>query len=449
MDPVDFQAHAIAPDSLAQREAHHRTDTSMRRVIVASVLGTIIEWYDFLVYSTAAAIVFKEVFFPTHDAFVGAMSAFGAYAVGYFARPLGGLIFGHMGDRLGRKAALVLTLLTTGIGTALVGLLPSYAQIGAWAPALLITLRLVQGIGAGGEWGGAVLMVAEFAPPNRRGLYGSLVQIGNPLGRIIASAAFLPLLALPHDALMSWGWRIPFLASVVMVAIGTFVRSRVAETPEFKRLRASAGISKLPALDVFRLCRKELVVAAALKASEVAWPGILAAFAVTFVKQKFHMPAEVIVSAVMIAAALEIVVMPLAGALSDKIGRAKVYFGGIACSALLAFPIMSMLNSGSTTLVAAAVIVGMVLTQGIMFALQASIIPELFGTSVRYSGISLGLQIGAAISGGLTPMIATGLIKWASGATWGVSLYLIFISALSLIAFLLLMKRSHSSTLHD
>jgi MHS family shikimate/dehydroshikimate transporter-like MFS transporter len=424
-------------------------DGDVKQVVIASVAGTVIEWYDFLVYSTAAALVFKDLFFPTSNPFVGAMSAFGAYAAGYFARPLGGLIFGHFGDRFGRKVALLLTFLATGIGTAAVGLLPSYDSIGAWAPTLLITLRLVQGIGAGGEWGGAVLMVAETAAPNRRGLFGSLVQLGNPAGRILASAAFLPVMALPREDLLSWGWRLPFLASLIMVLIGGFLRARVSETPAFKRLRAQSKMSKMPALDVCKYFRRELLVAAGLKMSEVAWPGVIGAFAVTFVHQKFGLSDSVIVTAVMIAACCELVCMPLVGALADKVGRTRIYVAGIVGAAILAFPVMWLLDSGSVVLVSLGAVIGMVMTQGIMFALQASVIPELFPTAVRYSGVSLGFQIGSAISGGLTPLIATGLVHAASGSVWPVSVYLILLSMLSLAALSSIRKRTKVSTLYD
>ncbi|BBU30308.1 MFS transporter [Burkholderia sp. THE68] len=434
---------------LSRGASAEASEGGVKQVLIASVVGTVIEWYDFLVYSTAAALVFKDLFFPANDPFVGAMSAFGAYAVGYFARPLGGLVFGHFGDRVGRKVALLLTLLTTGVGTALVGVLPTYDSIGIWAPICLIVLRLVQGIGAGGEWGGAVLMVVETAPPNRRGLYGSLVQIGNPAGRILASAAFLPVMLLPREDLLSWGWRIPFLVSLLMMLVGAFLRARVSETPAFRRLRAQSKTSKVPALDAFKYYKRELCIAAGLKMSEVAWPGVLGAFAVTFVHQKFGLPDNVIVTAILIAAGCELVCMPLAGAIADKVGRTKVYLFGIISAAILAFPVMYMINTGDAFLVSMAVVIGMVMTQGIMFALQASVIPELFGTAVRYSGVSLGFQVGAAVSGGLTPLIATGLVHWASGSVLPVSIYLVSLSVLSLIAFYSIRKRNKASHLYD
>ncbi len=256
-------------------------------------------------------------------------------------------------------------------------------------------------------------------------------------------------MALPRADLLSWGWRLPFLASLVMVLIGGFLRSRVSETPAFRRLRAQRKTSKLPVRDVFKYFRRELLVAAGLKMSEVAWPGVLGAFAVTFVHQKFGMSDSVIVTAVLIAACCELICMPLVGALADKVGRNKVYVAEIVGAAILAFPVMWLLDSRSVPLVSLAVVIGMVMTQGIMFALQASVIPELFGTAVRYSGVSLGFQIGAAISGGLTPLIATGLVHAASGSVWPVSVYLLLLSVLSLAAFSSIRKRTKVSTLYD
>jgi MHS family shikimate/dehydroshikimate transporter-like MFS transporter len=406
---------------------------ALRRVVIASVLGTIIEWYDFLVYSTAAALVFRRLFFPAADPFVGTLAAFGAYAVGFAARPLGGLLFGHYGDRIGRKAMLVTTLLVTGLGTFLVGCLPTYAQVGPWAPVLLIVLRLVQGVGVGGEWGGAVLMVAESAPPARRGLLGALVQVGNPLGRLLATAAFIPLLALPPADLLSWGWRLPFLASAGLVVVGLFIRARVQETPEFARLRAAHRQVKLPAIAVMRDHARALWVSIGLKVGEVAWVGVLTAFSVDYLVRGRGLPERVIVDAVLVAAAVELLVMPLAGWASDRFGRRRLYLIGTLLSIGFAFPVFWMFDSNSPGLVMAAVVIGMTVTQGIIFALHASLMPELFGTGVRYSGVSLGFQVGAALAGGLTPIIATALVGW-SGGTWPVSLYLVGVGVLGLWA---------------
>ncbi|WP_246691574.1 MFS transporter [Methylobacterium sp. WL12] len=414
----------------------------MRQIILASMLGTIIEWYDFLIYGTAAALVFNKLFFPSLDPVAGTLAAFASYAVGFVARPLGGAIFGHYGDRLGRKAMLTLTMLIMGVGTFLIGCLPTYAQIGLWAPVLLVALRLLQGIGIGGEWGGAVLMVIEHAPEHRRGLYGSLVQVGFPIGIAASTATFLWLTSLPEADFLSWGWRLPFLASAFLIGIGLFVRLRLVETPAFARVKEEAAVAHMPLLDVIMKQPHTFLVAVGLKVSEVAWVYILTVFSIVYATKTLELPRSLILNAILLAAALELVTMPLFGWLSDKVGRRPMYFVGSAVSACCALVLFSLLDTRDPTTVVLTIAVIMSLTHAMMFGPQAAFMPELFGTRTRYSGASLGCQVAAAISGGFAPIIATGLLAWA-GATWPIALYLIALAVVSFVATMVAAETRH------
>ncbi|TXM72674.1 MHS family MFS transporter [Methylobacterium sp. WL12] len=417
-------------------------DRQMRQIILASMLGTIIEWYDFLIYGTAAALVFNKLFFPSLDPVAGTLAAFASYAVGFVARPLGGAIFGHYGDRLGRKAMLTLTMLIMGVGTFLIGCLPTYAQIGLWAPVLLVALRLLQGIGIGGEWGGAVLMVIEHAPEHRRGLYGSLVQVGFPIGIAASTATFLWLTSLPEADFLSWGWRLPFLASAFLIGIGLFVRLRLVETPAFARVKEEAAVAHMPLLDVIMKQPHTFLVAVGLKVSEVAWVYILTVFSIVYATKTLELPRSLILNAILLAAALELVTMPLFGWLSDKVGRRPMYFVGSAVSACCALVLFSLLDTRDPTTVVLTIAVIMSLTHAMMFGPQAAFMPELFGTRTRYSGASLGCQVAAAISGGFAPIIATGLLAWA-GATWPIALYLIALAVVSFVATMVAAETRH------
>jgi MHS family shikimate/dehydroshikimate transporter-like MFS transporter len=408
----------------------------MRHVLWASVIGTFVEWYDFLIYGTAAALVFNKLFFPSFDPAVGTLAAFGTYAFGFAARPLGGMVFGHFGDRLGRKAMLMLTLLITGGGTFLIGCMPTYAQIGFLAPLLLIVLRFVQGIGLGGEWGGAVLMVVESAPDGRRGLYGSLVQIGFPLGVAASAGIFIPLAAMPAADFLSWGWRIPFLLSVLMVAIGLFVRMRLAETPAFRRIQREKDFARRPVLDVILRMPRTFLIAIGMKISEVAWVYVLTVFSVYYATTKLGLPRTLILNGIIVGALLELITLPLAGALSDRFGRKPIYMIGVVLSIAAAFPVFWLLETRDPVTVVIGLALVMNVTHAIGFGIGAAWMPELFGTRVRYTGASLGCQVSAALSGGFAPIIATALLAW-SGATWSVSLYLIvlgFIAAVAVVA---------------
>jgi MHS family shikimate/dehydroshikimate transporter-like MFS transporter len=420
------QAIDIAPASAAERP-------EFSRIVWASTIGTIIEWYDFLIYGTAAALVFNKLFFPTLDPLAGTLAAFATYAVGFGARPLGGIIFGHYGDRLGRKAMLTLTMLIMGVGTFLIGCLPSYGSIGIWAPILLVALRVLQGIGVGGEWGGAVLMVVEHAPAGRRGLYGSLVQIGFPAGIAASTGTFLLLSSLPESSFLAWGWRIPFLISSILVGVGLFIRLRIAETPAFEKLQDEQKVAPMPLAVLFADHKRELLISVGLKVSEVAWVYIMTVFVITYGTGQLGLPKSLILNAILGAALLEFITMPFFGWMSDIVGRRAMFIAGSLLSAVCAFAVFTLLDTRNPTIVVASIAVIVSITHAMMFGPEAAYLPELFGTKTRYTGCSIGCQVAAAISGGLAPVVATGLLGW-SGSTWPISIYLVVLAAITLVS---------------
>jgi MHS family shikimate/dehydroshikimate transporter-like MFS transporter len=406
---------------------------AMRSVVFAGTMGTIIEWYDFLIYGTAAALVFNTLFFPKFDPVTGTIAALGTYAVGFFARPVGAWIFGHYGDRIGRKKMLIMTMIITALGTFAIGLMPTYNQIGIFAPILLIVLRILQGIGLGGEWGGASLMVLEHAPANRRGFYGSLVQVGFPLGVAASTSAFALAALLPQADLMTWGWRLPFLFSIVLLGVGLYVRTRVPETPLFTAMKQRGDIAKAPFLDVVLRQKKTFLLAIGLKISEVSWVYIVTVFAVVYATTQLGLPRSTLLNAIIIGSLIEVFTIPLFGYLSDIVGRRALYFAGAIFTILFAFPLFWLIDTKNAFVIGATVAVALSFGHGMMFGLLSTYLPELFGTKVRYTGASLGFQVAAAIGGGLSPILATSLSS-SFGGTAGVSLLLIMLASITLIA---------------
>lgn len=410
-----------------------RSKSRIRTVVMASSIGTVIEWYDFLIYATAAALVFNKLFFPNIDPLLGTLAALGSYAAGFVARPLGGAVFGHFGDRVGRKSMLMISMVLMGAGTFLIGCLPTHAQIGIWAPILLVTLRLIQGIGLGGEWGGAALMVLEHSPAHRRGLYGSLVQVGFPMGLVLASSAYAWVSRMPQDEFLAWGWRLPFLASAVLVVVGGVIRSRVEESPVFEQMKSKGQLSKRPLADALFKHPKSFLVAIGLKISEVSWVYMLTVFVVVYATTNLGLPKALILNAILLAATVELVTIPLFGWLSDKIGRRPFYFIGSAFTVAAAFPLFWLLDTKDPTVVTLSIVVALSLGHGLMFAPEATYFPELFGANARYSGASFGFQVAAAIGGGFSPIVATALTGYTGGTT-GVSIMLIVLALITLIA---------------
>jgi MHS family shikimate/dehydroshikimate transporter-like MFS transporter len=428
---------------LADTEAELQA-VRMRRVVFASIIGSMIEWYDFTVYGTATALVFNKIFFPSLSPLMGTLVAVSSYGVGFLARPLGGAIFGHLGDRLGRKKTLVATVILMGVGTFLIGCLPTYEQVGVIAPILLILLRLLQGVGIGGEWGGAVLLMVENAHPKRRGLFGSLVQIGAPFGVLMSILVFNIVSSnLSNDAFLSWGWRLPFLLSLLLVFVGLWIRLKITETPVFERFKGVVKAERAPIVEVITQHPRMVITAIALKVSEISWAIIGSVFSIAYVTEKLHLPRGTALEAVQIAALVQIVLTPLYGWMSDRLGRKPMYIGACLFSLAYAFPVFWLMDLSTSTAITVAVALAVGVGQGVMFGVGATYMSELFHTGIRYTGASLGFQIGAALSGGFTPIIAASLFSATGNATWAISLYLIALALITLIATLTAPETAH------
>lgn len=409
-----------------------------RRVVAASAIGTTVEWYDFLLYGTAAALVFNKVFFPRSDPLTGTMLAFSTYAVGFMARPFGGIIFGHFGDRIGRKKLLMLSMLIMGGATFLIGVLPTFNQVGVLAPAMLIALRLIQGFGLGGQWGGAILMSAEYGDAPRRGLWTGITQAGGGLGNFLATAVLAVMAATLSQAdFLAWGWRIPFLLSVVLIGIGVWVRVSLAESPVFEEAleKAEDGAHAAPVLETLRAMPWRVVLGGALKFGENISFYLMTAFAITYLTEMLHLSRSIALNGVLAGALVATVSMPLWAWLSDKIGRRPVYAFGAGGLIIWAFAFYPLLDTRSPGVIIAAIVVGL-LVHSAMNGPQGAVISELFPTRIRYSGASLCYQVTSIVGGSWAPMISLALYSHFH-STLPISIYLAGACAVSFVAALL------------
>ncbi|MFN3005754.1 MFS transporter [Mycolicibacterium wolinskyi] len=406
--------------------------SSIRKVIVASLIGTSLEWYDFFIYGTAAALVFNELFFPSFDPLVGTLLAFATYAVGFVARPLGGIVFGHYGDKIGRKNVLVATLLLMGIATMLVGLLPTHAAIGVWAPILLVLLRFLQGLGLGGEWGGAVLMTLESGDRTRRGLNASWPQVGVPIGLLLANGVLSLMGALTSDeAFMSWGWRVPFLLSGLLVVVGLWIRLTISESPLFTEVEETGAKSSAPIVEVLRRYPKHILLAIGARVGvDVAFYTFVL-FVTTHIATYLELPEQYALNAVLIAAALQVVAIPFFGHLSDRFGRRPVMLIGAIGAAVWVFAFFALLDTGQFGLIVLAVIVALILHAS-LYGPQASFIAEMFPTKVRYTGASMGYQLAGILGGALAPIISVALLD-RFGTSIVVSVYAVAMLLITII----------------
>jgi MFS transporter, MHS family, shikimate and dehydroshikimate transport protein len=396
----------------------------LRRVALSGLLGTAVEFYDFLVYGTVAALVFGDLFFPRADPAVGTIAAFGTFAAGYVARPLGGIVFGHFGDRIGRKSMMLLTMTLMGCGSFLIGTLPTYDAIGVWAPVLLVALRVVQGLAIGGEWGGATLMVVEHAERTqgaRRGFWSSFTQLGAPLGSVLSAGVVTLVSALPDDEFRAWGWRVPFLLSIVLLAVGLFVRLKIAESPLFAQVKREPT-DKPPVLEVLRR-PKPVLLAACVGIGAFTAQSLLTGFMISYAVGHGYTRPQVL-TAVTVASGVALLVLPAASALSDRVGRRPVVLAGAVASAALAFPVLSLVDSGSPGLLILALALGHGVAQSTMYGPLGALLSEMFGTRVRYTGASLGYQAATLLGAGFSPLIASSLLASSGGSSTPVSLLL-------------------------
>src|ERR1700754_1353671 len=406
-------ATAIANGSMS--EAEHQS--ALRRAVIASTVGTTIEWYDFLIYSTVTGLVFNKVYFPGSDPWIGTLQAFGVYFVGFVARPIGALIFGHFGDRIGRKATLIVTLLMTGIATAAVGLVPGYDKIGIWGAVILTFLRLIQGIGVGGEWGGSVLLAMEWCRTNKnRGFMTSWPQFGAPAGLFLANVAVLFFSWYSGDQFLTWGWRIPFLMSIIMVAIGLWIRLGILETPGFQRLVAEKKIERAPTIEVLKRQPREVILSALLRMAEQTPGYIFNAFVLTYGTLVVGASRDLLLSGLVAMTFLGFLTAPIAGWLSDKVGRRNVFIFGCVLVAAFTFVYFAMLDTKDPTLIFVAIALSFIPVM-IMYGPEAALIAEAFTPRLRYSGASIGYQLASIIAGGPAPFISTYLFSTYKSAT--------------------------------
>ncbi|MEY8560788.1 MFS transporter [Jeotgalicoccus halotolerans] len=410
-----------------------------RKVLSASLIGSSIEWFDFFLYAAVASIIFNTQFFVTDDAFLSTILAYFGLALSFFIRPLGGVIFAHIGDRVGRKKTLIITLSLMGLATAGIGLLPTYAQIGIAAPLLLLLFRLIQGLGIGGEWGGALLLATEYAPKNQRGLFGSFPQMGIPIGLVLAYGFFFLLTwIMPEEMFLAWGWRIPFIFSLLLVIVGLLIRKGLDETPAFVAMQKEAAekneVRRLPIIEIFKKHPKEVLITTGAKFVETGPFYIFTTFIVGYGVASLDVSFEFMMLSIMAVSVLTTIMIPVMGSLSDRVGRRKMFLIGAAAMLLYAFPYFFIVNTHEPMLVILATFIGLVVIWPPITAILGTMFSESFSKEVRYTGVTLGYQIGAAVAGGSAPLIAEFLMNQFDGSSIPVSLYIIMTAVVSLIA---------------
>lgn len=412
---------------------------SLAAVVAASTIGCTIEWYDFFLYGVFASLVFNKLFFPTFDPIVGTLIAYTTFAVGFVARPVGGLIFGHFGDRLGRKGVLIATLIIMGVATFAIGLLPTYRQLGPWAAILLLFLRLLQGIGVGGEWGGAVLMATEYSPKGKRGFFGSMPQAGLSAGLFLSTAVVALLTRMPEAQFLAWGWRIAFLISAILVAVGIYIRSRIAETPVFQRVVATEGVVSVPFFELIRTSGRQIVLGMGARYAEGVAFNTYAVFAIAYLANVLKFPRGLVLWAVAVASLVMLVFIPIAGRLSDRYGRRRVYGLGTVAMGVVSVPAFLVMNATQQpALIWLAIIVPLGVLYPLMYGPEASLFAELFDPRVRYSGVSFVYQFSGIFSSGLTPLILTYLLAKGGNQPGLIVVYVAFTCAISLLSVLLM-----------
>jgi MFS transporter, MHS family, shikimate and dehydroshikimate transport protein len=432
----------ISGESLSKKRVHERgmsmtTPSTLRKVVTASLIGATIEWYDFFLYGVVAGIVLNKLYFPTTDPLVSTLLAYGTFAVGFITRPLGGVIFGHFGDRIGRKTMLVLTLLIMGVATFLIALVPTYAQIGIWAPILLLVLRVFQGIGLGGEWGGAVLMAYEYAPKEKRGLYASLPQIGLSIGLCLASGVVALLSYLLTDAqFLAWGWRVAFFLSVSLVIVGIYIRLSIMETPAFAQIKQARSEARIPFAEMIREYPKNVVAGMGARYIDGVFFNIFGVFVIGYLTQTLKISRTEALIGVMASALVMCCFIPIFGALSDRIGRTRVYFWGSLVTAFASFPAFWLMthSGGNVMLIWLAIMIPFGIFYASVYGPEASLFAELFPTHVRYTGISFVYQFSGIFASGLTPIIATALLKQSGGTPWTICMYTAFAGVVSALS---------------
>ncbi|MED3910550.1 MFS transporter [Peribacillus simplex] len=415
----------------------------MRRILIASLVGSSIEWFDYFLYGTVSALVFNQLFFVNEDPTIGLLLSYASFALAFFIRPFGGVIFSHIGDRIGRKKTLVLTLSLMGVATFGMGLLPTYQAVGIWAPILLITLRLVQGLGIGGEWGGALLLAVEYAPAEKRGLFGAIPQMGVTIGMLLGTVALSIMTMLPENAFMTWGWRIPFIFSALLVFFGLWIRKGIDETPSFKKVKESGEVPKLPIVETLKNYWREVLIAVGAKVVETAPFYIFSTFVVSYATSNLGFSRTATLTAVMIATIITTILIPFMGKLSDTIGRKKLFIAGTIGMALFAFPYFWLLQQKSVPLLIVATVIGLGVIWAPITAVLGTMFSEIFDAKIRYTGITLGYQIGAALAGGTAPLVATALLNRFDNSYVPVAIYIIFASVLSLAAIWAVKDRSN------